>query len=96
VSTPEPLTGVDGLIVMAPIAAFLPPEHQEAAQSLVSPSKVQTIQQAAQQAYDREDQAWFDSLPAIDLGVLWGLACTESVSYDDEVFDALAKRGWFD
>lgn len=59
-------------------------------------SKVQMLQQRAQQAYDAEDQAWFDALPETDLGVLWGIACAEGAPYDDEVYDALEKRAWFD
>ncbi len=48
-------------------------------------------------AYDREDQAWFDALPTDALTFLWGVACTSlTAAWDDEVFDALASRGWFD
>jgi len=65
-------------------------------------SKVQLLQERAQRAYDDETpdrdqgQAWFDSLPDIDLGVLWGLACSEGVAYDDEVYEALYRRAWFE
>lgn len=63
-------------------------------------SKVTDLQDRADVAYEAEDQAWFDALPDADLGVLWGLACAgpmgTGVSYDDEVFDALDKRGWFE
>jgi hypothetical protein len=59
-------------------------------------SKVSDLQARASEAYDDEDQAWFDRLPETDLGVLWGLACSEGVAYDDEVYEALAQRGWFD
>jgi len=68
----------------------------------MSASKVQTLQQRAQEAYDTDYanqgdvQVWFNSLPDIDLGVLWGLACSEGVAYDDEVFEALDRRGWFE
>lgn len=59
-------------------------------------SKVSDLQARAAKAYDAEDQRWFDTLPEIDLGVLWGLACSEGVAYDDEVYEALDRRGWFD
>lgn len=54
---------------------------------------------AADAAYDRDDRAWFYALPMADLLVLW-----DSVSgfnfidmegpWDDEVYDALAGRGY--
>lgn len=59
-------------------------------------SKVSDLQARANKAYDNEDQRWFDALPGTDLGVLWGLACSEGVAYDDEVYEALDRRGWFD
>lgn len=61
-----------------------------------SMSKVQTIEARAQAAYEREDQAWFDSAPLDHLAVLWGIACATGAAWDDEVYDALDKRGWFD
>lgn len=65
-------------------------------------SKVSDLQARAQEAYDRdvsdasEIYAWFYALPDIDLGVLWGIACSEGCAYDDEVYEALDQRGWFD
>jgi hypothetical protein len=61
-------------------------------------SKAATIIASADAAYDREDQAWFDALPTESLTLLWGVACATlaGASWDDEVFDALAKRGWFE
>lgn len=59
-------------------------------------SKVALLIAAAEKAYDAEDQAWFDALPAADLAALWGVACVSEVGWDDEVFDALARHGWFD
>jgi hypothetical protein len=61
-------------------------------------SKAATIIAGADAAYDREDQAWFDALPTESLTLLWGVACATlaGASWDDEVFDALAKRGWFE
>lgn len=65
---------------------------------IVAQSKVQVIEEAADKAYDKEDQAWFDKQPLDVLGVLWGLVCASPMgrSWDDEVFDALDKRGWFE
>jgi hypothetical protein len=61
-------------------------------------SKVAAIETLAEAAYERQDQAWFDNAPLDYLAVLWGAACANlsGASWDDEVFDALAKRGWFD
>lgn len=61
-------------------------------------SKVTAIQQCADAAYERQDQEWFDTAPLDHLAVLWGIACATlaGASWDDEVYDALAKRGWFD
>jgi hypothetical protein len=49
-------------------------------------------------AYDREHQAWFDGLSTEILTAMWELCCdwVSCPSWDDEVFDALAKRGHFD
>jgi len=59
-------------------------------------SKAATIMTGADAAYDREDQAWFDALPTESLTLLWGVAVATGASWDDEVYDALASRGWFD
>ena len=61
-------------------------------------SRVALLMDEADKAYDAQDQAWFDALPTDDLTALWGLACAtlEGVSYDDEVHDALHRKGWFD
>jgi hypothetical protein len=66
--------------------------------STVTVSKAATIIASADAAYDREDQAWFDALPTESLTLLWGVACANisGASWDDEVYDALAERGWFD
>lgn len=63
-----------------------------------SPSKVAALQNAADAAYDTENVAWFEALPTEDLTALWGVVCATlaGASWDDEVFDALAKRGWFE
>jgi hypothetical protein len=52
----------------------------------------------AMAAYDREDQGWFDAAPTDVLAFLWGIACSDvsGAAWDDEVYDALATRGWFD
>jgi hypothetical protein len=68
----------------------------------VTPSKVQVIEARAAKAYESDNpdrdkvQAWFNALPDVDLGVLWGIACTQGASWDDEVFEALDQRGWFE
>lgn len=59
-------------------------------------SKVAALMAEAEKAYDAENQGWFDALPTEDLTALWGIACVTDVSWDDEVFDAVAPRGWFD
>jgi hypothetical protein len=59
-------------------------------------SKVATLITEADKAYDAVDQAWFEGLPTEDLTALWGVACATDVSWDDEVYDALDKRGWFE
>lgn len=62
-----------------------------------SPSKLASLMTAADTAYDAENQAWFEALPTEDLIALW-VACANigGASWDDEVFDALDKRGWFE
>lgn len=62
-----------------------------------SPSKLASLMTAADTAYDAENQAWFEALPTEDLTALW-VACAiiGGASWDDEVFDALDKRGWFE
>lgn len=49
-------------------------------------------------AYDAEDQSWFNALGNLELLALWELCCDIETmpAYDDEVFDALAARGYFD
>lgn len=60
-------------------------------------SKITTLQDEADKAYFAQDKGWFESLPTEDLTALWGVACsTEGGSWDDEVFDALDRRGWFE
>lgn len=52
----------------------------------------------AEEAYDRQDQAWFDAQSTEDLAMLWAIACDieRGGAWDDEVYEALAKRGHFD
>lgn len=52
-------------------------------------------------AYERQDRAWFYSLPTEKLVQLWGAVSAENFltpagAWDDEVADALAERGYFD
>jgi hypothetical protein len=63
-----------------------------------APSKAQVLLTDAMAAYDREDQGWFDAAPTDVLAFLWGIACSDvsGAAWDDEVYDALATRGWFD
>jgi hypothetical protein len=63
-----------------------------------SPSKITALQNAADKAYDAENVAWFEALPTEDLTALWGTICAtlSGASYDDEVYEALYKRGWFE
>lgn len=70
--------------------------------------KMVALDLEARKAYDAEDQPWFDALPTEDLAALWGSICVltdvatavpRSVTmpaYDDEVYEALAARGWFE
>lgn len=53
---------------------------------------------AAEAAYDREDQGWFNSQTTEALSFLWSIACdiTLGASWDDEVYEALALRGFFE
>lgn len=47
----------------------------------------------AEAAYDREDDGWFNALSTEELAILWPIAAAR-FSYDDEVYDALASRGF--
>lgn len=62
----------------------------------VTKSKIQVLEERATQAYDKEDQKWFYDQPTDVLAALWGVACAAGAAWDDEVFDALAERGWFE
>jgi len=59
-------------------------------------SKVSQIEARAQKAYDADDRQWFYTAPLDHLTMLWGIACAAGAAYDDEVYDALDQRGWFD
>ena len=52
----------------------------------------------ADAAYEREDREWFNALPTETLAAMWARCCDiESMpSWDDEVYDALHPRGYFD
>lgn len=54
-------------------------------------------QEAADAAYDGQDQAWFDALSTEVLVAMWELCCDieRCPSWDDEVYEALYKRGHF-
>lgn len=60
----------------------------------------QTLVNAANDAYDRRDRAWFNNQTTADLDTLWTLVSgintfTPAGSWDDEVYDALDARGRF-
>lgn len=59
-------------------------------------SKVAQLMTEADKAYEAENVAWFEALATEDLTALWGVACVAEVPWDDEVYDALDKRGWFE
>lgn len=68
----------------------------DGSQVLPTKSKIQVLEQRAQVAYDKDDRRWFYDQPLANLTALWGVACAAGAAWDDEVFDALAERGWFD
>lgn len=79
-------------------AATAPPTYPEghsAMATTTAPSKVQQIEAAAQSAYDAGEGDWFRCAPLDHLTMLWGIACATGVAYDDELYDELARRGWF-
>src|SRR3982750_827185 len=52
----------------------------------------------AERAYDRQDQEWFNALSTETLAAMWAL-CTDIgtlPSWDDEVYEALYPRGYFE
>lgn len=56
------------------------------------------LERAADAAYDREDQAWFNAQSTEDLETLWAQACDiaeRGAAWDDEVHEALAARDYF-
>jgi hypothetical protein len=59
-------------------------------------SKVRMLMARAEKAYAAENRGWFTALPTADLAALWGVACVTEAPWDDEVYDALAARGWFE
>lgn len=59
-------------------------------------SKVAKIEARAGKAYDGGDFEWFNNAPLDHLAVLWGIACVQDAAWDDEVYDALDRRGWFE
>lgn len=89
----------------APTNPFAPgtPNHtrwEETATKTLTPEQ-ERLADAATDAYDRHDQAWFGNQPTTDLAALWDLVSgintfTPAGPFDDEVYDALAARGWFD
>lgn len=58
---------------------------------------------AADTAYLADDDAWFEALSEAELVTLWASVSGENMSFgkgggawDDEVYEALASKGWFD
>lgn len=60
-------------------------------------SATTTLTARADAAYDAEDRDWFYAQSTEDLVALWALCCDIETmpSYDDEVYDALASRNYF-
>jgi hypothetical protein len=59
---------------------------------------IAALERDADAAYDREDQGWFNALSTEALEALWAIACdivNGGASWDDEVYEALAERGYF-
>lgn len=72
---------------------------EESGTKTLTPEQEQLVD-AANDAYDRQDQAWFDAQATEDLVALWDLVSgintfSPAGSWDDEVYDALASRDWF-
>lgn len=62
-------------------------------------SRAAVLMDQADKAYEAQDDAWFEAQSDADLGFLWGVVIASGLAmpgWDDEVFEALAKRGWFD
>ena len=60
-----------------------------------------SLNERADAAYERQDREWFYALPTEDLEALWAQVSgpnlfTPAGPWDDEVYDALAERGWFE
>ena len=58
---------------------------------------------AADTAYNTDDDAWFETLSEAELVTLWASVSGENMSagkgggaWDDEVYEALNSKGWFD
>lgn len=53
--------------------------------------------QDANAAYARDDREWFYNQSTDNLVVLWAICCdiNQGAAWDDEVYDALAERGYF-
>jgi hypothetical protein len=59
-----------------------------------------TVIKAAYAAYDAEDREWFYNQSTETLEALWVICCRVNdgllgAAWDDEVYDALAERGYF-
>lgn len=60
---------------------------------------IDALERDADAAYDREDQAWFNAQTTEALTALWEIACdiiNRGAAWDDEVYEALAARGFFE
>lgn len=63
----------------------------------MSSPEMEAVLREATAAYEREDQGWFNSQTTEVLSALWSIACDIDVgaAWDDEVYEALALRGFF-
>ena len=63
----------------------------------MTPKLSTALLEDAEAAYDRDDRDWFYNQTTEDLEFMWSIACdiNRGAAWDDEVYDALAERGYF-
>lgn len=64
---------------------------------ILSNDDLAKLRHDADEAYDYRDDEWFENRSDLELLLLWA-HCTANVdiNWDDEVYDALEARGFFD